>query len=125
MPKRLSKCNQRNRLRLLAYRQGISVGKLKKRLKSVGGGDCTSPLPITEKAQESHNPTAPQEAAAQEEAVQEGAAQEAGIAPLGGTTAVTPSGGTMITSIVVPPGGTKLLRRLLSQNLQECHRRKR
>ena len=95
MPKRLSKANQRNRLRLLAYRQGISVGELKHRLKS-------------EDVQESHNPTAPQEAAAQEGVVQEGAAQEAAVpAPPGGTTTVTPPGVTTITSIGALPGGTK------------------
>ena len=95
MPKRLSKANQRNRLRLLAYRQGISVGELKHRLKS-------------EDVQESHNPTAPQEEAAQEGVVQEGAAQEAAVpAPPGGTTTVTPPGVTTITSIGALPGGTK------------------
>ena len=95
MPKRLSKANQRNRLRLLAYRQGISVGELKHRLKS-------------EDVQESHNPTAPQEAAAQEGVVQEGSAQEAAVpAPPGGTTTVTPPGVTTITSIGALPGGTK------------------
>jgi hypothetical protein len=77
MPKRLSKADQRKRLKLLDKRQGISVGELKKRLKSVGDGDCTSPLPIMEDAQESHNPTVPQEAAAQEGVVQEVVAQEA------------------------------------------------
>ena len=107
MPKRLSKADQRKRLKLLDKRQGISVGELKKRLKSVGDGDCTSPLPIMEDAQESHNPTALQEAAAQEGATQEGAAQEAAVAPPGGTTILTPPDGTTITLIIAPPGGTK------------------
>ena len=81
----IQQTNQRNRLKLLAYRQGISVGELKHRLKS-------------EDVQESHNPTAPQEAAAQEGAVQEGAAQEAAVpAPPGGTTTVTRSTFTRLT----------------------------